>query len=236
MRQKFPEDRHVRQEMRRNDGVRTLPTQAKILSVAIEGSRRERIGSKEKPVEDNAERKEIAPWIRAEGRSLNEFRWDVPERTRNLVIVDDVLIVWRNGQPKIDDRDVVAIIDHNIRGFEVSVDDVLPMEGAEGIEKLIQDEQADFKRRMAVEQDPLLQRHPRDMIHDQDIEAAMGYHGADGDDSVMVDPPRDAEFIKNLAMDEWRRALPVHDLQRHLISREFINAEIDRAGPTGTQE
>ena len=90
------------------------------------------------------------------------------------------------GEAKIEHLDAALVVDHDVGGLEVAMDDSLVVRGREGVGKRVADVD-DLVGGQAVSGDDAVERLALDELHGEEVDAAGLFNGVDGDNVGMVE-------------------------------------------------
>ena len=159
---------------------------------------------------------------------------DVVGGAEDAALGGQALLVERAGDAEVGDLGGALLVDQDVLGLDVAVDDVAGVGGAEGAGDLdrVGDRLVDGQAAHAA--DAVLQRLALDVLED-DVRPAVLLAGVDDADDVRVGELGDRARLAAEALElvRVRGDLAVHELDRDAALEDGVEGAIDRRHPAG---
>src|SRR5918995_201985 len=159
---------------------------------------------------------------------------DVVRRAEDAAVRGQPLLLERPRDAEVGDLGGALLVDEDVLGLDVAVDDVAGVGGPQRAGDLdgVRDRLVD--RQPPHPPDALLQRLPLDVLED-DVGRAILLAGVDHADDVRVVELGDGAGLaaEALQLVGVRRDLAMHELHRDLALQRHVEGAVDRRHPTG---
>jgi hypothetical protein len=182
--------------------------------------------------EHDAQRVEVA--LRIDVLAQRLLGRDVVGRAEHAPVGGEALLGQRARDPEVGDLGRALLVDEDVLGLDVAVDDAVVVGGAQGAGDLDRVGHRLADRQAPVAPDAVLERLALHVLED-DVRRSIVLARVDDADDVGVVELRDRARLAPEALElvGVRRDLAVHELDRDLALEHRVERAVDRRHPAG---
>ncbi len=141
---------------------------------------------------------------------------------------EDALVVLRLGEPEVGELRVHVVVDEDVRGLQVAVDDPVLVRVMDAATELLEDLHAELEVELLLEE--LVERLPVHVLHREEGEALVLARVEEADDARVVQLPRRVHLAREALLLLLARLRRVeHELERRLLPARLVLGEVDDA-------